>query len=448
MSSFEMNEDNERSEEELCAAFELLEVAAKELYDFRDHYFEHHNIEDAIKRNTHIEDKLQGTMKIFEENKDCEKKCRAKYYYLKGYILNVVPTYCKEAEELLFKAVKLDPKLIRAWNELGDCYCKKNNLQEAAHCFDKALNYEKNKVSLRNLSILMRLQPVKSSAERLKNIELGLKYAKEAVQLDTQDGSSWAVLGNAYLSSFFGISQNPKTLQQCLSAYTQAEKDIVTRNTTDLHYNKAIMLKYEEEYLPALEAFDRAISLDPTWEAPELKRRQFLNYLKEINEMVATTGKMKVKKLNQLLQTLDSKHLGPYGGGTYISTNGQKINLQHVHFNDLKPGLNEQKVVLGKVVCSVRNEDTVPFTFCLVDKIGTCVVATIYNLADGKGVIIGHSVAIPEPYLSDIDFKYKSEEYKFRLIRIETPLILVVNGKKANRDLQAGVQMSLFKKFD
>lgn len=26
MSSFEMNEDNERSEEELCAAFELLEV--------------------------------------------------------------------------------------------------------------------------------------------------------------------------------------------------------------------------------------------------------------------------------------------------------------------------------------------------------------------------------------------------------------------------------------
>lgn len=120
------------------------------------------------------------------------------------------------------------------------------------------------------------------------------------------------------------------------------------------------MLKYEEEYLPALEAFDRAISLDPTWEAPELKRRQLLNYLKEINEMVATTGKMKVKKLNQLLQTLDSKHLGPYGGGTYISTNGQKINLQHVHFNDLKPGLNEQKVVLGKVVCSVRNEDTVP----------------------------------------------------------------------------------------
>lgn len=34
------------------------------------------------------------------------------------------------------------------------------------------------------------------------------------------------------------------------------------------------------------------------------------------------------------------------------------------------------------------------------------------------------------------------------MIRVETPLILVVNGKKVGRDLQAGVQMSIFKKFD
>lgn len=55
-----------------------------------------------------------------------------------------------------------------------------------------------------------------------ENIQKGLEYAKEAVQLDTQDGLSWAVLGNAHLSSFFGIQQNPKTLKQCLSAYAQS----------------------------------------------------------------------------------------------------------------------------------------------------------------------------------------------------------------------------------
>lgn len=46
-------------------------------------------------------------------------------------------------------------------------------------------------------------------------------------------------------------------------------------------------------------------------------------------------------------------------------------------------------------------------TFCLVDKAGTCVVVTVFNLADGKGVIIGDSVAIPEPYLTNVDFSYK-----------------------------------------
>lgn len=43
----------------------------------------------------------------------------------------------------------------------------------------------------------------------------------------------------------------------------------------------------------------------------------------------------------------------------------------------------------------------------MVDKESTCVVVTIFNLADGKGVIIGDSVAIAEPYMTDVDFSYK-----------------------------------------
>ncbi|KAH0811463.1 hypothetical protein GEV33_011329 [Tenebrio molitor] len=146
--------------------------------------------------------------------------------------------------------------------------------------------------------------------------------------------------------------------------------------------------------------------------------------------------------------SIDSKQLGPYGGGSYTSSHNQTVKLNEVSLSHLKPGLNEEEVVLGKVVCTVQNEDSVPFTFCLVDKLGTCVVVTVYNLADGKGVIIGNSVAIPEPYVTDVNFSYKDNEYKFRLIRVETPLVMVVNGKKVNRDLQAGVQMSIFKKFD
>lgn len=70
--------------------------------------------------------------------------------------------------------------------------------------------------------MIARQESAKNAEERFKNIEKGLSLAKEAVQLDTHDGLSWSVLGNAHLSSFFGISQNPKTLKQGLSAYAQA----------------------------------------------------------------------------------------------------------------------------------------------------------------------------------------------------------------------------------
>lgn len=70
--------------------------------------------------------------------------------------------------------------------------------------------------------MLARQEHASNREERIKNIEKGLTYAKDAVNLEPQDGLSWSVLGNAHLSCFFGIQQNPKTLKQCLVAYTQA----------------------------------------------------------------------------------------------------------------------------------------------------------------------------------------------------------------------------------
>lgn len=67
----------------------------------------------------------------------------ARYYYLKGRALNVVPKYSREAEDLLSKAIKLDPKLVDAWNELGECYWKNNKISEAMNCFKGALKQVK-----------------------------------------------------------------------------------------------------------------------------------------------------------------------------------------------------------------------------------------------------------------------------------------------------------------
>ena len=53
-----------------------------------------------------------------------------------------------------------------------------------------------------------------------------------------------------------------------MSAYNQAEKDVVARSSPELHYNRGIALKYEEEFLSALQSFSSASALDPTWQEP------------------------------------------------------------------------------------------------------------------------------------------------------------------------------------
>ena len=67
------------------------------------------------------------------------QKYRPFYFYLLGKAYNVENDYNAKAEELLSKAVKLNPHLIDAWNNLGDVYFKKGCITEAKNCFLNAL---------------------------------------------------------------------------------------------------------------------------------------------------------------------------------------------------------------------------------------------------------------------------------------------------------------------
>ena len=54
-------------------------------------------------------------------------------------------------------------------------------------------------------------------------------------------------------------------------------------------------------------------------------------------------------------------------------------------------------------------------TFCLTDRTGHCLAVNLYNLAPGKGVIIGDTVAIAEPKFSHINVQHKDQvRYKNR----------------------------------
>ena len=48
-------------------------------------------------------------------------------------------------------------------------------------------------------------------------------------------------------------------------------------------------------------------------------------------------------------------------------------------------------------------------TFCLTDRKGKCLAVNLYNLAPGKGVIIGDSVEISEPHFTHVKISHKGQ---------------------------------------
>nr|XP_012321043.1 tetratricopeptide repeat protein 5 [Aotus nancymaae] len=430
-------------EEEVKPILQKLQELVDQLYSFRDCYFETHSVEDAGRKQQDVRKEMEKTLQQMEEEVVGSVQGKAQVLMLTGKALNVTPDYSPKAEELLSKAVKLEPKLVEAWNQLGEVYWKKGDVAAAHTCFKGALTHCRNKVSLQNLSMVLRQLRTDTEDEHSQHVMDSVRQAKLAVQMDVHDGRSWYILGNSYLSLYFNTGQNPKISQQALSAYAQAEKvDRKASSNPDLHLNRATLHKYEENYGEALEGFSRAVALDPAWPEPRQREQQLLEFLDRLTSLLESKGKVKAKKLQSMLGSLRPAHLGPCGDGHYQSASGQKVTLELKPLSTLQPGVNSGAVILGKVVFSLTTEEKVPFTFGLVDSDGPCCAVMVYNIVQSWGVLIGDSVAIPEPNLRLHRIQHKGKDYSFSSVRVETPLLLVVNGKPQGSGSQAAATVA------
>lgn len=77
-------------------------------------------------------------------------------------------------------------------------------------------------MSLRNLSVVSRKESASTKESMINNVSMGVRYATEALELDPNDGTSWYIMGNAFISSFFSIKQSGKTLMKAMDAYNRA----------------------------------------------------------------------------------------------------------------------------------------------------------------------------------------------------------------------------------
>lgn len=76
--------------------------------------------------------------------------------------------------------------------------------------------------------------------------------------------------------------------------------------------------------------------------------------------VIFTQGKLKPKRLQSLVQSLGESELGPYAGGGYTSPKGVTVKLEHVSVSQLVCGMNDGKVVMGRMVGSVPMDDPLP----------------------------------------------------------------------------------------
>ncbi|XP_029382228.1 tetratricopeptide repeat protein 5 [Echeneis naucrates] len=421
---------------------QIFKELVDELYNFRDCYFETHSVEEAGKKQSDVAQETKKTLKKLEEKED-RYKHKAEFLLQKGRCLNVVPDFSAVAEECLSRAVKLEPGLVEGWNTLGEQYWKKGDLTGAKNCFTGALQQSNNKVSLRNLSMVLRQLPTTDSDVHGKQVLESVDMARQAVQLDTTDGTSWYILGNAYVSLFFTCGQNPQLSQQALSAYAQSEKvDTAASCYPELHFNRATLFQYEEMYGSALGGYSRAAALDPGWEEPPEREKQLLEYLQKVTELIQNKGKVKARRLRTMLSNLNTSALGPCSSPQFRSPAGRVGSLEPRTLSSLALGHNAGVAALGKVVFSLASEGRMAFTFGMVDSEETCIVVMVYNTADSWGVLIGDTVVIPEPQVKRHSITHKDKSLDFRSIRVDSPLLLIVNGKKQNAKSQIAVSVS------
>lgn len=122
-----------------------------------------------------------------------------------------------------------------------------------------------------------------------------------------------------------------------------------------------LYLRYEEAYSSALDGWREASNLDPQWPEPKLRINELQLYLKKVSLFVAQKGKLKSKRLQGLIKSIDDKCLGsvvnaikmyiPYR--KYHLVNGMIILYLQVHITR-ETLCMVRKEKFWKIACSIK----------------------------------------------------------------------------------------------
>ncbi|XP_054664493.1 tetratricopeptide repeat protein 5 [Grus americana] len=408
------------------AALKRLEELVKELYNYRDRLPQGENPDPAANEpGAALAEEMEKTLRLMEEV-HVSPQGRGRALLLRAQALGVSPEGGIRAEQTLSRAVKLEPGLVPAWTRLGEELWRRGELDRARACFAGALAHGEDAEARRLLSMALRAGG---------DLREGLAQAEAAVRCAPNDGRSWYVLGNAYVSLFFAGGQSPEAARRALGAYAQAERvDPEATNNPDLHLNRATLLQYQERFGAALEGLGRAAALAPEWEEPRRRHAQLLDFLTRLCGLLANRGKLRGKRRRGLEGPVSPAHLGSLAG-----PGGPRPSS----ILSLRPGPNPRRVLLGRVIFSLTPEDGVPYTVGVADGTGAVAAVTVYNAAPSWGVLVGDALAVPDPHLCLHQHQHQGKSFSFSGLRVPSPLALLVNGRRPPGPALAPARLAL-----
>ncbi|EGT34160.1 hypothetical protein CAEBREN_24569 [Caenorhabditis brenneri] len=332
---------------------------------------------------------------------------KALLLYNAGKLFNVLEEYNECGEEYLSTSVRMNPKNPDAWHELGICVMKRRDVEYAQSCF-------KVKVVLKSFlfSVFTDCSGNKSHRSytyffckpaqtemRTKAMELII----EARRLDSSYGPANIAFATGLFYCFFTTAKvELQFLDKVIENYRKALQCEFSRTDPEVHINMATCLKFMERYDEALVSLEQAAEYDARNDLETREKlNSFVNYLTKFSDAVQKKGRMKPKRLMEMV-------------------------------NDLKksPGADGFR---AKIIGNVGHDETIPVALVGVDSSGEVYGITIYNCLSNFGFVIGDTVTIVKPDFREIkNLRIPTDPPTFveslKWIRVGTPTQIKKNG--------------------
>ncbi|KAH7822284.1 putative tetratricopeptide repeat protein [Monocercomonoides exilis] len=321
--------------------------------------------------------------------------------------LNPEDGYSPKAEELLEKAIKMDPNLVDAWTALGHTYFNKGDVQQSLTAFQEAVKqsesgHEGNKIeALRGLSVAVRSVPEAKTEPTTPAFSQSIDFAKKAIACDLNNGKSWYTLGMAYVARFFNGRSRPQDLRDALSAFQLSETKL-SKPFADLHLNRGTVLRFLVSFASARADFMKAISIDPSVKEAEV-------FLKEMED------EWKVIEREMLNKKLDRPT---------AKARSHPFPDDDVDIMKLKKGRNTEVQLPLRISHCVSLSTATPQLFICTDRqLRRCVMA-VYDIAS-DALSSDDIVVIEGAMFAEVNW---DETVGFPLVTVDDPSHIRVNG--------------------